>query len=454
MSYKNAENMKSGKTLFVSELIHGNESAEETSTECRMEYEFTDDTSPNGLSAWQGDGVVKVNRKCRSFNGVYRQQALNRLFAKLILKKRPDLVVISGLNGASLDLIRVASMMGATVFALVTEPFPDELGEGERIWLSNCLASASKVYVKSSELESGLNKYCNTVAGCWPKKLSNIEIVSNRTKFDYGIYEFCLRDHPLLMTMQEQDVDHFKFCNNVLDLGCGAGLFLQLLKEKGISAYGVERDKTVAAYGRDTGLDIICDDAMNYLQENEALVDGIYCSHFVEHLPIEAVELLIAGVAKRLSSNGVAVFTFPDPESIRSQLLGFWRDPEHVRFYHPELIKTIAAVHGLECEWSSYDEQQHSVYPFTAQPEPLKCEEPINSALPPLSTKKSWWLRLLSAFGVITQPDVADINLLKTRLHNQQLIIEQLAQRTEKLWQVNQTWAWNDNVTIRFRKCS
>jgi hypothetical protein len=52
-------------------------------------------------------------------------------------------------------------------------------------------------------------------------------------------------------------------------------------------------------------------------------------------------------LVRAVEPGGTVVLVFPDPESIRSQLLGFWRDPEHVRFYHPDLIELMARAHGL-----------------------------------------------------------------------------------------------------------
>jgi hypothetical protein len=43
----------------------------------------------------------------------------------------------------------------------------------------------------------------------------------------------------------------------------------------------------------------------------------------------------------------VFVAVFPNPESVRMQLSGFWKDPEHVRFYHADLIGAVCAHYGL-----------------------------------------------------------------------------------------------------------
>ncbi len=279
--------------------------------------------------------------------------------------------------------------------------------------------------------------------------------------YDYSIYEFCQRDQPLLVNMQRGDVRHFQGSSTVLDLACGVGIFLDCLRHNGFNAEGVERDPRVAQYARDMGLKVSTDDALAYLENAAASFDGIYCSHFVEHLPIELVQRALQLMAKRLTRGGVLVLVFPDPESIRSQLLGFWRDPEHVRFYHPELITSMAATHGLELEWSSYADQPHRVVPFTDIPTPVLQALPL-PPFPAVVNTDGYGLaeRLLQKFGFVSERRlrgleerlVAWSSALEHQSRQYMEVSAQLEARTSTLWDVNQTWAWNDNVTLRFRK--
>jgi len=145
------------------------------------------------------------------------------------------------------------------------------------------------------------------------------------------------------------------------------------------------------------------------------------------------VERLVRLCAGALRPGGVAVFTFPDPESIRSQLLGFWRDPEHVRFYHPEIIEVLALGQGLALESSSQRQPGRRVVGFSLAPP----EAPVAPAAPP-----GRWQRLLARCGIATQAALAAEQHQRERVEG----------RVRQLWDVNQTWAWDDNVVLRFRK--
>ena len=443
-----------------------------------LEYSFVENHPQDGFSAWRVDSSsvpakVEVAAQCRVYRGGFSQQALNRFFADALIGQRVTAVVIAGLCGCTVDLPRVAALLGVPSFLILDEPVEDPLSLDDATvrWLRDSLEKCQLIIPKcpkeapqrwpSSWLESSrwgdyeqLAAMLHTHAASGPDELNY--------HFDYSTYEFCQRDHPLLKTMQQGDTTHFNGCERVIDLGCGVGIFLDCLRQQGIDGVGVERDPAIADYGRGMGLNIITADALDFLEQSGEFYDGMYCSHFVEHLPFDAVQRLISLLARRLEPGGVLVLAFPDPESIRSQLLGFWRDPEHVRFYHPELITALAVSVGLELEWSSYDAQPHQVVPF---PEQAPAVANLDALSPVLGTgdQKSpgnWLDRIMSRLGFVSRRHVEMLeqNLKQWRaevgnvLEQQHLINGQLEHRTKCLWGVNKTWAWNDNATLTFKK--
>ncbi|MFA5495449.1 MAG: class I SAM-dependent methyltransferase, partial [Porticoccaceae bacterium] len=470
-----------------------------------LEYHFSDGPSPDGFAAWQ-TGVegncyrFAVLADCRGLGGGFRQQALNRYFARIVQKHRIDRVLVRDCHGCTLDLVRIADLMhiptliqlppasplpaagdtldnsGAGDNSLVDTRFCDSSGLARR-WLADSLGRARLLLhegpqppawladVAPEARVAPLATLAEHLAGPVTEAGSTAATGADGG-FDYAIYEFTQRDHPLLMQMQAGEVRHFADCRRVLDLGCGAGIFLQLLAEAGIAASGVERDPVIAAYGRGMGLDITTADALDYLrragEQAAPVYDGVYCSHFVEHLPVEVVQMLLERLARLLPPGGTLVLAFPDPESIRSQLLGFWRDPEHVRFYHPELVATLAGAHGFDLEWSSYHDQPHEVVPFALAPPPLA---PVASpALTDIDSgsgaENGWWQRVLAALGLVPARDHRDLArqvdrlqvALGAALDQQHRAIAALVDRTDQLWAVNRTWAWNDNAVLKLRK--
>ena len=396
----------------------------------------------------------------RHLNGSFRAFSLNRVFAREVLGHRPARVLLRGFYGCVLDLARVARLLGVPV-ALQLES-DDEVSGPLTPWLLDCVAAVDllvgpatlppELRVAAGAFQLGDGAVPITTLA-WPRAAP--ARCREADVFDYAIYEFLQRDPPLLMRMQAPQAVLFDGCAHVLDLGCGAGLFLSLLAERGIAATGVERNPAIAAYGRAMGLAIEQGDALAYLDGANGF-DGIFCSHFVEHLPFDAVDRLLLAVSRTLPVGGRAVFAFPDPESIRSQLLGFWRDPEHVRFYHPELIETVALAHGLALTWSSYEDRPHRVVPFPESPPavPLPGASGTAPGAPaPRGTAARLRRRLSRAFG---REDVtalrAELAAVHERLATQERALQVLRERTDTLWDVNQTWAWDDNAVLVFEK--
>jgi len=439
-----------------------------------LAFRFVQECPSDGLSAWRAETTpngetIDVAAHCQAYSGGYAQHALNRFFSQTLLRCRPHVVVVVGLTGCTVDLLRVADLLGIPALLILDDPVEplESLSEATQAWLKSSLACSRHILSAQEAPDSnwpvswlGRQPAAGMdVLGALLDRL--VEQSLPNYCYNYSIYEFCQRDHPLLVNMQRADVRHFQGASRVLDLACGVGIFLDCLRQNGISAEGVERDPRVAQYARGMGLDVSTEDALTYLENTAVSFDGIYCSHFVEHLPIEGVQRVLQLMAKCVTSGGVLVLVFPDPESIRSQLLGFWRDPEHVRFYHPELITTMAATLGLELEWSSYVEQPHQVVPFTETPRPVSQGTPF----PPLPAAvdthgQGLGEKLLQKMGFVTE---RRLRRLEERLAQWSSVLEhqsrqyveaskQLEARTSTLWDVNQTWAWNDNVTLRFRK--
>ena len=415
------------------------------------------------------DGAIVVPAATRELVARFDQHVLNRTLAQTILRERPDAVYIRGLFGCTLDLPRVARLLGLPVCLEARRlPEPSTLDERTAKALSSALASVDVLVTEATQ-------NVGQTAGDAPIQVSSREQgVAAMTRHgndssplerDYALYEFCLRDHPLLVEMQRQYLPHFHGCASVLDLGCGAGIFLELVAGAGIAAMGVERSPIIAEYARGMGLTVEAADVVSFLRSDQRGFDGIYCSHFIEHLPFDAVRELVARMASALNPGGVLLLVFPDPESIRSQLLGFWRDPEHVRFYHPELIELLGVSSGLACEWRSYDDQPHEVGPFPTHAGPETGASSF-SALPSDfqdHDRQHWWWQILGKLGIGPLSSLhrtgAELALMRQRLaaladgyQRQGQALDAMRARVDDLWKVNQTWAWQDNAALRFRK--
>ena len=133
----------------------------------------------------------------------------------------------------------------------------------------------------------------------------------------------------------------------VLDVGCGRGELLALLRDEGVAARGIEADADMVAYALGEGLDVEQADALEYLR---ALPDGelgsIFCAQVVEHLPPSALVRLLELARSKLRPGGVLVMETINPLSPLS-LRFYFSDLTHMQPLVPETLELLAQGAGF-----------------------------------------------------------------------------------------------------------
>ena len=133
-----------------------------------------------------------------------------------------------------------------------------------------------------------------------------------------------------------------------LDIACGDGILLDVAREQGWEAQGVDLNTALVDVAKKKGLTVELADALGWLQRSPANAwDVVTCFQFVEHLTGEQLEMLMAGVARVLAPNGIAVFETLNPHTLKS-LQWFHLDPTHVKLMPPETLSWLAERAGLQ----------------------------------------------------------------------------------------------------------
>ena len=140
----------------------------------------------------------------------------------------------------------------------------------------------------------------------------------------------------------------FRGRQNVLDIACGRGEFLELMREHKVPARGVDLDADMVGRCREKGLDVIQGDVFAHLANiPDNSLDGIFSAQFVEHLPPELYANLIAQCARKLTPGGVLAIETPNPECLAIFSQTFYLDPTHVRPIPPGQLRFLFAESGL-----------------------------------------------------------------------------------------------------------
>jgi SAM-dependent methyltransferase len=165
---------------------------------------------------------------------------------------------------------------------------------------------------------------------------------------DYFAYESRMRGSTeLVRDKQRAFVEDLREAAPVLDLGCGRGEFLSLLRDAGIEAKGVDIDADMVAYARGEGLEVEHTGAVEYL---EGLADGslggIFAAQLLEHLPAPTVVRLLELAAAKLRPGGLLVAETINPLSPLA-LRNYFADLTHAQPLVPETLELLARQAGF-----------------------------------------------------------------------------------------------------------
>ncbi|WP_137669102.1 class I SAM-dependent methyltransferase, partial [Sphaerospermopsis reniformis] len=134
----------------------------------------------------------------------------------------------------------------------------------------------------------------------------------------------------------------------ILDIGCGRGEWLELLRDSGYISKGIDINRVMIEQCQARALDVIAADVIDYLQTlPENSLGAITGFHIIEHLPFKILMRLFAETVRVLKPQGLVIFETPNPENILVGSNNFYLDPTH---HHPlpsATIQFMAEISGL-----------------------------------------------------------------------------------------------------------
>jgi O-antigen chain-terminating methyltransferase len=154
----------------------------------------------------------------------------------------------------------------------------------------------------------------------------------------------------------------------IVDIGCGRGEMLELLREAGYDVLGVEPDSGMLEACLAKDLPVVEADGINWLQQSQDdSLKGIFCAQVVEHLLTSEVERLVRLGLEKLKPGGVLVVETINPRSLFALGNHFYADTSHIRPVHPETLRFICEQVGF----SSVQLEERSPHPIMELAEDL-----------------------------------------------------------------------------------
>jgi O-antigen chain-terminating methyltransferase len=134
----------------------------------------------------------------------------------------------------------------------------------------------------------------------------------------------------------------------IVDLGCGRGEWLELVKGEGFTALGVDSNSSMIAECFDQGLDVVEQDALEFLQSRDSHSVGVLSGfHIIEHLPNDVLVAVLDEALRVLVPGGFVMFETPNPENLVVGACNFHYDPTHLKPLPPQMMRFIVENRGF-----------------------------------------------------------------------------------------------------------
>lgn len=166
----------------------------------------------------------------------------------------------------------------------------------------------------------------------------------------YYLFEgFHRGDSKSIAEKQTEYCAFFEGKDEVLDVGCGRGEFLALLRDRGIKASGVDSNQVMVEECKQNGFTVVCADLIEHLKGVEdGRYGGIFSSQVVEHLSASVIARFISLAAQKIRPGGVIVVETLNPLSLAGFAEYFYKDPTHVTPVHPETLSFLLKSSGFK----------------------------------------------------------------------------------------------------------
>lgn len=134
----------------------------------------------------------------------------------------------------------------------------------------------------------------------------------------------------------------------VLDLGCGRGEWLEVLRENNLAGQGLDLNPALLDQARQRGLEVTEAEAGAWLTaQPEGAFGCVTAFHLVEHLELAELLALLDSVRRVLRPGGLVILETPNPENLVTGACNFYMDPTHKRPLPPLLLEFLLQNKGF-----------------------------------------------------------------------------------------------------------
>jgi SAM-dependent methyltransferase len=174
-------------------------------------------------------------------------------------------------------------------------------------------------------------------------------VATDSLSHKYVGFEDAFRGSPEQIRARLADyVAIFAGASDVLDIGCGRGEFLGLLREQGVTGRGIDLNDAMVEVCRDKGLEATRADALSYLRGlPDGALGGLFAAQVAEHLEPAYLTNLLDAAFEKLRPGAAIVLETINPACWFAFFESYIRDITHVRPLHPDTLKFLLIASGF-----------------------------------------------------------------------------------------------------------
>ena len=142
---------------------------------------------------------------------------------------------------------------------------------------------------------------------------------------------------------------YFDGATDVLDAGCGRGEFLELLRDRDISARGIDLNHEMVEECRARGLTVDEGDLLSHLRRlPDGSLGGLFAAQVVEHLEPDYLLRVLDAAFHALRPGATLILETINVASWSAFFQSYIRDITHVRPLHPDTLRYLVSASGFQ----------------------------------------------------------------------------------------------------------
>jgi glycosyltransferase involved in cell wall biosynthesis len=164
----------------------------------------------------------------------------------------------------------------------------------------------------------------------------------------FSVFHRSADDEPGRRAWHHAYAEVFAGFGSVLDVGCGTGVFLDMLRERGVARIlGIDRDPEMVEEARARGFDAQVLDARTQLPSLNERFDGVHLSFVIETMDGDEGIAALRDCVASLKPDGMLVVRTLNPRNAAVREGGLWYEPWAKRPWPIETLHAVMSDLGL-----------------------------------------------------------------------------------------------------------